>query len=156
MKKLLLILTAFTLGTVSVAQVSKNPSFEEVISLQSPSDAVISPNGKDILYTSQTVDWKENRYDSEIWISKDGQSPFQLTNNLKNSSNSPKWSPDGKWIAFLSNRQENTQIHVIRAAGGESFQLTETKSNISDFEWSPDSKSILFLQPEDKSKEEKE
>lgn len=155
MKKLLLILTAFTLGTVSVAQVSKNPSFEEVISLQSPSDAVISPNGKDILYTSQTVDWKENRYDSEIWISKDGQSPFQLTNNLKNSSNSPKWSPDGKWIAFLSNREENTQIQVIRAAGGESFQLTETKSNISDFEWSPDSKSIVFLQPEDKSKEEK-
>lgn len=140
----------------SFAQTQKSPSFEDVISLQSASNANISPNGKQIVFTSQTVDWKENRYDTELWISKDGQKSFQLTNNLKNSSNTPKWSPDSKWIAFLSNREGKTQIQVIRSAGGESFQLTDTKNNISDFEWSQDSKKIAFLQSEDKSKEEKE
>ncbi len=138
----------------SIAQTKKAPSFEEVISLQSVSNAVISPDGNSIVYEFQTVDWKENRYDRELWISNKGEAPFQLTNNLKNNSNNSKWSPNGKWIAFLSKKSEKTQVQVIRSAGGESFQLTQTGKNISDFEWSPDGKKIAFLQSEDKSKEE--
>lgn len=86
---------------------------------------------------------------------KGWSTPFQLTNNLKNSSSNPKWSPDGKWIAFLSKRSEKTQIQVIRSAGGESFQVTNTKNDIADFEWSQDGKKIAFIQAEDKSKEAK-
>ena len=156
MKRILLIITIAFIANSALAQSQKTPSFEDVISLQSAANATISPNGNHILFTSQTVDWKENRYDSELWISKDGQTPFQLTNNLENSSTSPKWSPDGTWIAFLSKRVEKTQIQVIRSAGGESFQITNTESNISDFEWSHDGKKIAFLQAEDNSKEEKE
>lgn len=157
MKGILLIIVTFVFASNLLAQTSKkNPSFEDVISLQSASDAIISPNGNHILYTSQTVDWEENRFDTEIWISKDGQRSYQLTNTLKNSSTSPKWSPDGQWIAFLSSRDEKTQIQVIRSVGGESFQLTNTKNNISDFEWSPDGNKIAFLQSEDKTKEEKQ
>lgn len=156
MKRIILIISIAVFVNTAFAQSQKSPSFEDVISLQSASNATISPNGNHILFTSQTVDWKENRYDTELWISKDGQTPFQLTNNLKNSSTTPKWSPDGRWIAFLSKRLEKTQIQVIRSAGGESFQITNTENNISDFEWSHDGKKIAFLQAEDKSKEEKE
>ena len=156
MKRILLFISAAVFVNTLIAQTSKDPSFEDVISLQSASNAIISPNGNQIVFTSQTADWKDNKYDTELWISKDGQAPFQLTNNLKNSSNTPRWSPDGKWIAFLSKRLEKIQIQVIRSAGGESFQITNTKNNISKFEWSQDGKKIAFLQAEDKSEEEKE
>lgn len=155
MKRLVLLISIAVFVSTSLAQSQKSPSFEDLISLQSVSNPIISPNGNHIVFTSQSVDWKENRYDTELWISKDGKMPFQLTNNIKNSSNSPKWSPDGKWIAFLSKRLEKTQIQVIRSDGGESFQVTHTENNISNFEWSPDGQKIAFLQSEDKSKEEK-
>ncbi len=149
-----LLIFIFLVITGVWAQTGKNPSFEEVISLQSVSNAKISPDGKNVLFERQSVDWKENRYDGELWISKNGDTPIQLTNNTEGSSRNAKWSPSGEWIAFLSKRGENTQIHAIRLAGGEAFQVTHTDGNISSFEWSPDGKKIAFLQSEDKSKEE--
>ena len=155
MKQLFLVILVLVCAFSMNAQTEKNPSFEEVISLQSISNAVISPNGKHVVFQKHSADWKENKYDRELWIVKDGETAFQLTNNLEGTSYNPKWSPDGKWIAFLSKRGENTQIHVIRLAGGEPFQLTNTDKNISNFEWSPNGKQIAFLQSEDKEKEEK-
>lgn len=136
------------------SQESKDPSFEEVMSLQSVYNAQISPNGNHVLFQTRSVDWKENRYDAEIWISKNGEAPFQLTNSLNKSNNSPKWSPSGEWIAFLSAREEHNQIWAIRLAGGEPFRVTLTEKSISSFEWSPDGKQIAFIQAEDKSEQE--
>lgn len=155
MKRLALLISIAFFIQVSQAQTLENPSFEDVISLQSVSNAVISPDGKHIVFVTNTVDWKENKYDGELWISKNKETPFQLTNNLKNRSSNPKWSPDGKWIAFLSNRNKKTQIQAIRLDGGESFQVTNTDNNIFDFKWSPNGKQIAFMQSEDKSKEDK-
>ncbi len=148
------LITTLILGSF-LTHAQKSPSFEEVMSLQSVYNPQISPDGKHIVFSKNMVDWKENRYDSELWISKDGEVPFQLTNNLKSSSN-PQWSPDGKWIAFFAESAEKTQIHVIRQAGGEAFQLTSTKNGVGSFEWSPDGKKIAFLQSQDKEKEEKQ
>lgn len=141
-------------GFNALAQNGKNPSFEEIISLQSRSSAVISPDGKNVVFETQSVDWKENRYDRELWISKEGQAPFQLTNTPKGSSRSAKWSPDGKWIAFTAKRGEHTQLHAIRSAGGEALSITSTEQNVSNFEWSPDGTKIAFLQSEDSKKEQ--
>ena len=145
----LIVLTFALVGALN-GQVQRSPSFEEVISLKSISNPELSPDGNHVIFQLRTVDWKENRYDTELWISKTGEIPFQLTNNLKNSSNNAKWSPDGKWIAFLSKRSEKTQLHVIRSSGGEAFQVTDIKNSIIDYEWSPDGKEIAFLQTEDK------
>jgi dipeptidyl aminopeptidase/acylaminoacyl peptidase len=155
MKNSFLIISAAFCMVLLNAQTTKSPSFEDIISLQSVYNAVISPDGNHIVFESQTVDWKENRYDRELWLSKNADKPIQLTNNLKGNSTGPKWSPDGKWIAFLSKRGEKTQIQAIRLAGGESFQVTQTENNIDDFEWSPDGRKIAFLQSEDKSEEQK-
>ncbi len=156
MKKILLTLLIGILAFYTHAQDLKNPTFEEVISLQSVSNALISPDGKHIVFQQQMADWEENRYDRELWISKNGGTPFQLTNNPKGNSSSAKWSPDGKWIAFLSTRGEKNQIHAIRTAGGEALQITHTEANIRSFEWSPDGKTIAFLQAEDQSKTTKQ
>lgn len=136
-------------------QSTKNPSFEEVLSLQSISNPNISPDGNHVIYQVQTTDWENNRYDREIWISKNGSKPFRLTNTKNGNSTNPKWSPDGEWISFLSNRNEKTQIHVIRLNGGEAFQISNAENGVQDYEWSPNGKQIAFLQSEDKSKEEK-
>ena len=148
-------LMAFALISAINAQAQLSPSFEQVLSLKSISNPEISPDGNNVVYEMRAVDWKKNRYDTEIWLSKAGDKPFQLTNSLKNSSSNPKWSPNGKWIAFMTKVSKKDQIHIIRAAGGESFQLTNTKNNISTYEWSPDGNKIAFLQSEDKSEEEK-
>jgi dipeptidyl aminopeptidase/acylaminoacyl peptidase len=131
----------------------KNPSFEEVISLRSVSNPVISPDGRHIVFEQSAADWSENRFDSELWLSKDGGKPFPLTHNPAADSRNAKWSPDGQWIAFSSKRGEKNQIHVIRTSGGEAFQLTDTKAGVSDFEWSPGGKQLAFLQGEDKEKQ---
>ena len=133
-----------------------DPSFEEVISLRSVSSAVISPNGKHVVFQSSVVDWKENRYDTELWLSKNGAPPFQITNNKKGSSNNPKWSPDGQWISFRSDRGNKTQLYVMRLEGGEAFQISKSEGSISGYEWSPDSKQIAYLQAEDRSEKEKQ
>jgi dipeptidyl aminopeptidase/acylaminoacyl peptidase len=155
MKRALLILLISDFGAYSKAQELKSPSFEEVISLTSVSNAVISPNGNHIVYELQSADWKSNRYERELWLSKNGDEPFQLTNSIENSSNNPKWSPDGNWIAFMSKRAEKNQLQVIRIAGGEAFQITNTETSIINYDWSPDGQTIAFLQSEDNSKREK-
>ncbi|NNL01745.1 MAG: S9 family peptidase, partial [Eudoraea sp.] len=155
MKNILLFISIIISLSFLNAQKPMSPSFEDIISLRSVFNAVISPDGNNLVFVSRTTDWKENRYDRELWLSKKGNKPIQLTNNLKASSTSPKWSPNGEWIAFLSKRGEKTQIHAIRFEGGEAFQVTNTKNNIQGFDWSPDGQKIAFLQSEDKTEEEK-
>jgi dipeptidyl aminopeptidase/acylaminoacyl peptidase len=132
------------------------PSFEQVIALRNAGTVTISPDGKHVIYTVQSTDWSDNRYDTEIWISKNGQNPFQLTNTQKGSSTSPEWSPDGKWIAFLADRGNKNQIYIIRAEGGEAYPITNEEESISDFEWHPSGSKLIFLKPEKADKNKKE
>src|SRR5208283_4112804 len=62
-----------------------------------------------------------------------------------------RWSPDGKQLAFLSNRDDQQQIYVMRTDGGEAAALTKGKRSVRSFGWSPDGKQIAFLAPEAKS-----
>ena len=134
------------------------PTFEEVISLRSIGGVTLSADGKHMAYTMQTTDWNDNRFDTEIWLSKNGAKPFQLTNTAKNNSTNAAFSPDGQWIAFLTDRGSKNQIYVMRVEGGEARAVTKEDEGISSFEWHPDGKSFVFLksEKEDKTKKERE
>lgn len=155
MKNLLLPLFLISLFQLNAQHV---PSFEEIISIRSAGSVQLSPDGKTVAFTIQTTDWNDNRYDTEIWLARDGESPFQLTNNVKNSSTSPNFSPDGKWISFLSDRGNKNQIYVMRAEGGEPKAVTNEEEGISFYAWHPDNKRLIFVksEKEDKNKKERE
>src|SRR5687768_7722569 len=119
--------------------------------------ARVSPDGRRVLYTVNdavtTADKSE--FVTQIWMaSSDGRENFQLTFGDKSSTN-PKWSPDGNWIAFTSNRKDNrNNLYLLRAAGGEAEPLTDLKSSVADFEWSPDGRRIAYAMMDPKSEEE--
>ncbi len=137
------------------AQKGASTSFEQVIALRNVGTPILSPDGQHILYTVTSTDWKENGYDTEIWLARNGEEPFQLTRSSKSSSTSPKWSPDGKWIAFSSSRNDKNQIFVIRPNGGEAQQVSFEEDGIGGFEWSPDGKQFALFKQDPESKEEK-
>ncbi|MEM1356816.1 MAG: S9 family peptidase, partial [Bacteroidota bacterium] len=155
MKNLILLTYLLLLVPPLFAQELKQPSFEEVLSLQTVFSPVLSPDGQHVIYSRQTTDWEENRYDRELWLAKAGETPFQLTNTTKGNSGSARWSPDGKWITFLANRDGKNQLQVMRSAGGEAHQITNEATSIGNYAWSPDGTQIAFLRSEDKSKQQK-
>ncbi len=134
----------------------KVPSFEEVISLRNVGFVAISPDGNHVAFTMQTTDWNDNRFDAEIWLSNSGEEPFQMTNTAKNSSTSPNFSPDNKWLAFLSDRGNKNQVYAMRVVGGEAFVVTEEEEGVGSFQWHPDGKSIVFSKTEKEEDSKKE
>ncbi|MBX2913760.1 MAG: S9 family peptidase [Cyclobacteriaceae bacterium] len=134
------------------------PTFEQVISLRSVGNVVLSPDGKSAVYTVQTTDWDNNRYDTELWMWREGSEPFQLTNNTRNSSMAPEFSPDGKWISFLSDRGNKNQVYLMRIDGGEPKAMTREEEGVSFYEWHPSGSQIVFVksEKEDKLKKDRE
>lgn len=131
------------------------PSFKDVLSLKSAESPYISPDGKSVVYTVRSVEWEENRYDTEIWLARNGEEPFQLTRTLDGGSSSPAWSPDGQWISFTSSRDKARQIYLIRANGGEAVKLTDQKEGVNSYRWSPDGKQIAFTSADTLTKDMK-
>lgn len=155
MRTILFVFLWLTFGAGLKGQ-QKVPSFEEVISLRSVRGMTISNDGRQVAFTLETVDWEENRFDAEIWLAKDGEEPFQLTNTPEKSSMSPVFSPNGKWLAFLADRGNKNQIHVMRVDGGEARAFTTEEEGISSFRWHPSGEKFIFLREEAEDTTKKE
>jgi dipeptidyl aminopeptidase/acylaminoacyl peptidase len=139
-----------TFGAEKNYKLLDKETYMEMESIGSPN---ISPDGMHILFTRGWIDKKSDRSRSNLWIVDiAGKRVRELTHgNWRDFS--PVWSPDGKKIAFLSDRDETTQIHVMWLDTREVAQLTHLDRSPGSLRWSPDGKKLAFTQfiPDDKS-----
>lgn len=139
------------------ADSSKPPiSFDEFFNATGIDDAHISPDGRSVVIETERADWEGNRYQHEIWLWREGVTapgaPIRLTRS--GYDHGAQWSPDGRWIAFLSDRPKEgsekdkekgqPQIWLIAPDGGEAFALTTGEEGVHSFSWSAASTSIFY------------
>jgi len=117
---------------------------ETFMDMESVSNPAISPDGKQIVFTRSWVDKVKDERVSNLWIvDVDGSRTRELTSGTWRDSG-PVWSPDGKRIAFLSDRDGTNQLHVLWVDTREAAQLTHLEQAPGGINWSPDSKLIAF------------
>ncbi len=129
----------------------------------------LSPDGNSVVIATERADWRQQIFRTDLWLYRDGGKAgalIQLTQSGHDTE--PKWSPDGRWIAFLSERKpatekdsdsddddkgkkkakddkgETAQIYLISPAGGEAIPLTEGEEEVHTYSWSADSRTLYF------------
>ena len=114
-------------------------------------DPQCSPDGKWVAYTLSTTDTTADKRDSDVWmVSLDGTQDIRVTSSPE-AENAPKWSPDGKYLSFLSSRTgkaKGNQVWILDRRGGEAQQLTDVKGRIGSYDWAPDSKRLVLTMTE--------
>lgn len=118
------------------------PTIDDLLNLKRVGAPAISPDGRFVAYTVRETNWEDNAYETEIWVG-DRSRTRQLT-SAKKSSLQPAWSPDNRWIAFVSDRDGKRQLYRIALAGGEAERLTSGDEDVNSFAWSPDATRIAY------------
>ena len=127
---------------------------EDIFNLAMASDARISPCGSKAVFVKTWLDREKNDYRSSLFlVPADGGDPVRLT-SADAKDTYPRWSPDGKHIAFLSNRTERDQVYVLPVSGGEAWRLTGFQERVSAFSWSPDGASLAVVTKSESAREE--
>ena len=122
----------------------RNLQTEDLFKLQSVTNPQLSPNGKEAVFIKTHIDEEENKYISNLYhIDLETKETTQWTHG-KHGVSAPKWSADGKQIAFLSNRDEKNQLYILSARGGEAKKITSFEKGVSNFQWSPCGTKIWF------------
>ncbi len=131
---------------------STTPTIDQSLEWRGTFVPKISPEGKRVVYEVQSTNWEDNAFERNLWIADIATGESHALTSAKKSSTNAVWSPDGKSIAFLSDRpgqitgtpEGKKQLYVISANGGEAQQLTKADNDVNALEWAPDAKRIAF------------
>ena len=139
------------IATLSYAADKPKLTLDEFFDSVDTSDLQLSPDGHSLVFVVDRADWKEEIFRTDLWLYRD-HGPAKLTQLTHSGHDSaPQWSPDGRWIAFLSERSSSddsgerlTQLYLISPTGGKAFPVTSGDESIHAFSWSPDSHTLYF------------
>ncbi|MBI1765862.1 MAG: S9 family peptidase [Acidobacteria bacterium] len=147
-----LVLTLFAAPTLAQ---TRGITPEDYFAFESLSDPHLSPDGKLVAYVVTKVERGQNRRNSAIWmVAADGsRAPWPFTTSPQSAS-SPRWSPDGRALAFISSRpsadanaqeQPRPQVYALSLDGGEARRVTNLKNGVSVFQWSPEGSRLVVV-----------
>src|SRR6266571_4450495 len=134
---------------ILTAQGARRPlALDDLGQIKDVRDPQCAPDGKTVAFVVSQIDVKEDKPGGgHVWtVGIDGQNERQITSST-DSESSPRFSPDGKYLAFTSSRPgkaKGNQVWLLDRSGGEAFQLTEIKGRLQGYEWSPDSKKLAL------------
>src|SRR5580704_13125522 len=130
----------------SASTTPRSITIDDFFQIRDVSQPEMSPDGQWVAYAVRTRMLKEDKNEQRLWmISIHGGEAIPMTAEGVSSSH-PRWSPDGKYLAFLSTRNAGKpQVWLLNRLGGEAVALTETVQGVDDFEWSPDSTRIVLI-----------
>ena len=132
------------------------PAVDDLLNLKQAGGAAISPDGRLVAYGVGEADWDQDAFVRQIWLAGVETGRTRQMTRGKKSAGAPKWSPDGQWLAFTSDREGGkNQVFVIPAEGGEALQLTKSETGAGSFDWSPDGKKIAYTATEKRPEDRK-
>ncbi|HLE22345.1 MAG TPA: S9 family peptidase, partial [Vicinamibacteria bacterium] len=121
-------------------------TIDDYFRFRNVSDPQISPDSLWIAYSVETANLEEDDTETRIWmVPAAGGEPIPMTSEGSSASR-PRWSPDGRYLAFLSDRNDQeTQVWTLFRQGGDPVQRTEVVQGVSSFDWSPDGRRMVLV-----------
>src|SRR4030095_8256924 len=119
----------------------------DIYNLREVRDPQRSPDGKWVAYVVARAIKDTDKNDSDIWMASwDGTQEIQLTFSAESESQ-PRWSPDNKYLSFVSSRQgaKEGQLWLLNRAGGDAVEVSDVKGGIEQYAWSPDATRVVFV-----------
>jgi dipeptidyl aminopeptidase/acylaminoacyl peptidase len=175
-KVMLIVISVVTCAVLAFADSKPKLTIDEFFNAVSYSTIALSPDGNSVVIGTDRADWDQQIFRSDLWLYRDdakGGSLIQLTQSGHDID--PQWSPDGRWIAFRSERKpssekdsdsgsnddkddkgEVSQIYLISPAGGEAIPVTQGQEEVHTFSWSADSRTLYFATRNPWSKTQKD